>query len=131
MDLIVWRDYFNTGVEKIDTQHKQLAKLINDLFNALGTKQNEDTLKGVFTELYSYTINHFTAEEALMLERHSPDFEKHKEEHKKFINKVNEFKEKYFRGDAKVTVEILNFLKDWLLDHIAGVDKKAFAPNGK
>ena len=131
MDLIVWRDYFDVGVDKIDAQHKHLVHLINVLFNSLGSKDKEDDLKKVFLELYSYAINHFTAEEALMLERKSPGLETHKMEHQEFIQKVNDFKDKYLKGDAKVNLEMLNFLKDWLLNHIAGTDKKAFSGSGK
>jgi methyl-accepting chemotaxis protein/hemerythrin len=44
--------------------------------------------------------------------------------HKSFVNKVIEFEEKILSGKAAVTMEVMNFLKDWLVKHIKGVDRK-------
>lgn len=126
MDLIYWRDSYNVGNQKVDEQHKYLVKLINDLFHALGAKDGDDKLKIIFIELVNYTINHFTGEESLMSAAKYPALFAHKNEHLYFINKIKELKGKFNQGDNKAKLETLNFLKDWLLNHISGTDKKAF-----
>lgn len=126
MDLIYWRDSYNVGNQVVDEQHKYLVKLINDLFHALGAKDGDDKLKIIFIELVNYTINHFTGEESLMSAAKYSALVAHKAEHLYFINKIRELKGKFNQGDSKAKLETLNFLKDWLLEHISGTDKKAF-----
>ena len=127
MELIVWRENFETGFSRVDNQHRYLVELINKLFTNMGSKGKEENLKTIFMELYGYTINHFSMEESLMLEFNYPDYDGHKKEHAAFIDKINEFKNSYLKGEAKVNVELVNYLKDWLLKHILGTDRKTFA----
>lgn len=126
MNLIYWRDSYNVGNQKVDEQHKYLVQLINDLFHALGAKDGDEKLKIIFIELVNYTINHFTGEESLMSASKYSGLMAHKTEHLYFINKIKELKAKFNQGDNKAKLETLNFLKDWLLNHISGTDKKAF-----
>ena len=127
MDLIVWRETFETENLRVDNQHKHLVDLINELFNHLNTKDKDEKMKLIFTELYEYTANHFTMEEEFMQEHKYIDYLKHKEEHVQFVAKVRDFKDRYFKGQAKINFELLNFLKDWLIKHIIGTDKATFA----
>ena len=48
----------------------------------------------------------------------------HKTEHVKFVQAVGDFKKKFDTGSAAVSVEIMNFLRDWLTTHIMKTDKK-------
>ena len=48
----------------------------------------------------------------------------HISEHKLLIKKVKEFRKKFEKGSASLTIEIMNFLKNWLTNHIKVVDKK-------
>lgn len=127
MDLIIWRETFETGYLRVDNQHKHLVKLINDLFNHMSAKNNEVQIRRIFLELYDYTVTHFTMEEMLMKEFEFPDYLKHKDEHSQFIIQIKDFKEKFMSGEAKVNVKLLNFLKEWLLKHIMGTDIDTFA----
>ncbi len=53
-----------------------------------------------------------------------PESEQHKVEHSKFIKKLNSLKSNFNKGKITISLEILNFLKDWLLNHIKISDKK-------
>lgn len=57
----------------------------------------------------------------------------HIAEHKIFTNEVNKFKNDFESGKIAMTISVLSFLKDWLLNHIAEEDKKyelCFKQNG-
>jgi hemerythrin len=126
MDLIIWKDTFNTGNLRVDNQHKHLVALINELFRNLGGTNKDAVLKNTFTELYDYTISHFTMEETVMREFAYSGFMAHKDQHSQFIIQIRDFKERFMAGEAKVNLEVLNFLKDWLLKHIMHTDRKTF-----
>ena len=125
-NLIEWRDSFNTGYQRVDNQHKHLVKLINDLHHLQDTAGKSTKLDIVFTELYNYTINHFSMEETLMREFGYEEMDKHKEEHHQFVSKIIKLKDNYLNGDDTAKMNVLNFLKDWLLNHIFGTDKATF-----
>jgi len=127
MDLILWLDSYSVGNEKIDEQHKALVKLINELFRSISAKDKDIQTQKIFLELYNYTINHFTNEERIMRENGYSKYEDHRIEHKVFTQKITDFKHDYQKGNTKITIELLNFLKDWLIKHIIGTDKKTFA----
>ena len=126
MDLIIWRESFETGYLRVDNQHKQLVALINKLYKGMGAKDKEMQLKLIFNELFNYTLTHFTMEETMMQGFEYPNYLQHKDQHSQFIIKMKDFKEAYFLDNKKINLEILNFLKDWLLKHIIGTDKVTF-----
>lgn len=124
MALITWSSMFSVGVGEIDTQHKKLVDLINQLNDAMQAGKGPDVLGKVLTELVNYTVYHFGYEESLMGQHHYEDSPAHKGEHKKLIETVGDFKRKFDSGGAVISVEIMNFLRDWLTNHIMKTDKK-------
>ena len=88
--------------------------------------KSKEIMQAVLIELSNYVITHFTTEEKLMKQLGYEDYEYHKQEHKFFIDKLNEFKIKFSAGNTAISLEVLNFLKDWLLKHIIGMDRKYF-----
>jgi hemerythrin-like metal-binding protein len=114
----------STGIGEQDTQHKKLIDLINQLNDAMQAGKGVDVLGKVLSELVNYTVAHFGYEEKLMAQYKYEDTPAHKGEHKKFVDTVGEFKKKFDSGNAVITVEIMNFLRDWLTSHIMKTDKK-------
>lgn len=45
-----------------------------------------------------------------------------KDVHNKFVAKIDEFESQLEKGTATVSMDLLTFLKDWLINHIAGMD---------
>ena len=79
---------------------------------------------GVIKALKDYTIKHFSEEEKLMKLHKYPDFENHKKEHQLFIDKVHEYEERYNSGKLLLTIEVINFIKNWIINHIKETDQK-------
>ena len=124
MNIFEWTDEFSVGVAHLDDQHKKLVELINELFDAMAVGKGRDVLDGVIGELQKYVLIHFQSEERMMLINGFAGLEEHKEEHARFIEKIKEFKEKFESGDRKLTIEVVDFLKDWIINHINGMDKQ-------
>lgn len=82
--------------------------------------------------MLDYTRYHFGTEEDLMRNSGHPNFLKHKAEHDNFVNKVAEFEESYKKGSIlALRMEVIRFLRDWLLNHILTVDKNDFSPKNR
>jgi hemerythrin len=78
--------------------------------------------------LIDYTKVHFAHEEKLMAEHGYPDSPGHKAEHVALAKQVLDVQAKFKSGaSAVLSMDVLNFLKEWLLKHIQGTDKKYVA----
>ncbi len=122
--LVEWSDSLSVGVKQIDDQHKMLVNMINDLHQAMRQRRAKEVLLDLVGKLADYTVTHFGTEEKLFDKYGYPDTAKHKEIHAKFVAKVQETAEQLRAGTATVSMDLMRFLKDWLVGHIQGTDKK-------
>jgi hemerythrin len=130
---IGWRDDLLTGVEEIDTQHKELFRRFDDLLNACNEgKGNEEVLR-LFTFLDEYVVAHFTAEERIMRLCGYRDYLEHKQEHRGFVRRLEELKRKFRDEGAGLTLVISTnkMMIEWLTRHIDKMDKEIAAYFGK
>jgi hemerythrin len=124
MPLMNWKDDYSVKVRTIDQQHKKLIELLNQLYDAMRAQKGKEVLGQVLNELVTYTNTHFTFEEGLMQKHSYPAFESHKLQHQMLVKKVLEFQKEFSAGRATGTIDVMNFLKDWLNDHILGTDRQ-------
>jgi hemerythrin len=123
MPIITWNDLMSTNIEAIDSQHRVLVALINKLHDATNDGREKEVLGDVLKELVDYTVSHFTAEEGLMTTHGYPDYEKHKQAHKKLTEQVMDIQQQFKAGRIEMTMDVMRFLKGWLTNHIIDVDK--------
>ncbi len=123
-ELIPWSDIFSIDKKIIDSQHKILIKLINELYAAFLDGKANDHISNILDELTKYTVSHFKTEEVFFEEVNYDDADNHKKEHQDFVDKVVDFKTKFKEGDVSLSYDIMNFLRDWLQNHILVSDRK-------
>ena len=123
-DLIAWDRSFQFDIDDIDRQHRRLIDLINQLHNAMRKRAGHTVLASTLDELAQYTRQHFENEEALMEESGYADLDAHRQLHRKLVDQVVAFKQRFASGDATVSMELMTFLRNWLLDHIDKVDRQ-------
>lgn len=120
-----WDDEkFGVGLELFDDQHKTLLGMINKLHDGMKQGHKRESLGKVLVELMRYTMTHFSNEESLMKEYGYPAYEEHFKEHQRLLTQVQEFKSDFDAGIKTMTVEVMGFLVDWLLNHIAQSDRQ-------
>jgi hemerythrin len=132
-NLIEWKESYSVGVGLIDEQHKKLFSLINDLYFAMKESKDKEILGKLLDELAKYVDVHFRAEEAYMEKFDYAGTDEQKEQHKHYSDKIKAFQEAYAQKDALLSYEIIDFLEDWILNHVTGEDKKytkCFNDNG-
>ncbi|MDA8430102.1 MAG: bacteriohemerythrin [Geobacteraceae bacterium] len=119
-----WDASFATGISKYDQQHKVLFTMVNDLADAMQQKKSKAAVGRVLDGLAEYTINHFADEERSFSQTHYPEESQHKALHKKLLEQVTELIGKFNAGEPLIAQDVINFLQDWLINHIKGTDKK-------
>ena len=125
MPLMAWNDKMSVGIPSIDDQHKKLVGMLNDLFDAVQAGKGKDVLGKILDNLIEYTKSHFGYEEKLFAQHGYPETEPHKKEHADLAHQVLDVQKKYHSGaTATLSMEVMNFLKNWLIKHIQGSDKK-------
>ncbi len=124
MALFEWSEDYSVDVEKFDEQHKNMVEILNDLHGAMKEGKSKEKLEDILQRLEDYTSYHFGDEEKYMSKYDYPEMDEHEEQHENFVEKVKEFREKHHQGKMTVSMEMMDFLKDWLKNHIKGTDMK-------
>jgi len=124
MDIITWSESLSVGVKRFDDEHKQLINIVNRLNNALLIGGSPKTMEHVLDGLVDYTVVHFRHEEEYMTKFSYPEYTSHKKEHDDLTGQVSDFRDRYRSGKVTFSLELMNFLRDWLTNHIMGSDKK-------
>jgi hemerythrin len=127
MGMINWDESYSVGVKELDEQHKRLFKMLDDLFDSMDTAADFQTVSEVLEGLREYALVHFETEERYMSECGYPDLENHKWTHEQFRKKVDDLFSSGAARPEQVLTDILNFLYEWLTNHILSCDKK-YAP---
>jgi hemerythrin-like metal-binding protein len=124
MEYIKWSDELSVDNPVIDKQHKELFRLINDFYNTIAEKRNKDAVKRAIDEMENYITTHFTSEEIMMKNAGYEGLEQHINEHSSYIDKVRDLRERYEQGRLILSLEVTNFIKDWIRNHIMITDQK-------
>jgi len=125
-DWIVWNERFSIGIDIIDEHHRYLIYWANRVHTAI--EQNAATpevAKALFA-LEQYTRIHFRAEERLIaaLGRSPSELESHQAGHREFEDKLCELRLEIAHNPFIAGVEMLDYLRGWLIDHILKSDRK-------
>ena len=127
-ELITWSNTFACGIKLIDDQHKGLVDLVNDMFiHVTGNAEQENKyFNKVFNEAVSYIKLHFSTEEKIMLATNFSGYKEHKRAHDNFILNVAKTFSEPATGKRPSLYAFTKFLKEWILSHIAVMDKQYF-----
>lgn len=124
MAFMKWNTNLNVNVAEIDSQHQQLVYFLNNLSDAMKEGKGKEVLTEIINGLILYTKSHFATEEKYFARFGYPETVSHKQEHTMFVEKVAKFKKDFDEGNQLVSIPILSFLRDWLVNHINGSDMK-------
>lgn len=113
-----WREEYSVRIPQIDRQHRQLVGMINDLHAAMLDGEGNAALGRILDELAHYAESHFSYEEALLQQRGYPALTAHREEHRTLTRQMLALREQFRSGKLLITMHVMQFLKEWLANHI-------------
>lgn len=120
------KEEYKTGIQMIDDEHTRLFELAEAAYQLLQEEfltDKYDQIKAIFDELTDYTKKHFSDEEEYM---ESIDYQAifiQRAQHKQFVQRLEEVDLENEEDQDAVIAELLEFLTDWLINHIVKMDK--------
>jgi hemerythrin-like metal-binding protein len=123
MAFFEWNSNMSVGVKASDDDHKQLMDMLNRLHEGMKNRQGKEVVGKVLDDLIRYTKFHFAREEEFFDRTGYPAGD-HKREHRELVKQAEELQSRYKSGESALSIETLDFLKNWLTIHIQGTDKK-------
>jgi len=125
-DHVTWQESYALGIKAIDDQHKELLNIVNDIFSHASGNQHQEQLyfKEVIAQAVDYIKMHFTTEEKIMISTKYQGYAEHKKHHEDFVLTVIKTAKDYEAGKRLTLTSLGYFLKDWVLSHIAVMDRK-------
>jgi len=126
-NLVTWSPTYAVGVKIIDDQHKGLLNLVNDMYNHVADDGKSEQLyfQKIIQEAVKYVKVHFATEERILRATNYKGYAEHKREHDAFILTVVD-NIRAFEAGRQNLISFTHFLKDWILTHIAIMDKQYF-----
>ncbi len=117
-----WTDQLSVGVPSIDRQHKVLISLINELHDAMEKRAGALAARNVLKRVINYAQAHFIYEEGLFSANNYERTDPHMAAHRKIEEKLLTLKETADQPGFDVSEDLMQFLKNWLNNHILKED---------
>jgi hemerythrin len=111
-----------TGEKATDTEHDLQLQLIDSLAESIEKEGDFSPARYVLHQFIEFSDMHFLSEQLVMRLHNYPGYEPHLEEHTKLMKKVRDIRNSIVRGDQKLSQELVEGLREWLLTHIATKD---------
>lgn len=124
MQIVKWRESYQTGITSMDNQHKTLLDLINQLYTIIRDHSGQEKVSEIVDVCLNYAHKHLHDEEQLLTENEYPELQEQLDHHAKFIETVNTFKEQLADSPETVVPELYTYLRTWWISHIVGIDQK-------
>lgn len=126
MVIAQWSDELATGMTKVDDQHKELIRMVNEFHDALSKGKGKEAVGKTINFLSDYVVDHFKNEEKLMLDHNFPGYVIHKSQHEQFLKEFSDLVKEVNAATATsfLAIRVQRAVVQWLINHIMNVDKQ-------
>ncbi len=122
IEKLVWDDSLTLSDRKVDQQHHELFDLINSIIEKGTLNPRSGKFVTLLNQLTDYGLHHFETEEELMVKMNYPNYEKHKQSHKKYTYTIAMFNFNFHEETGTDPTEVISFIRSWWYNHIMGLD---------
>ncbi len=120
--LMSWENKYSVGVAEMDAQHQKWIGILNRLHEAMLAGKAQELQRSILSEIVAYTRTHFLQEELMLKTKGYPMLAPHRMLHLDFARQVRDIETKLQAGRSVLTIDIMEFLKQWLAKHILTED---------
>jgi hemerythrin-like metal-binding protein len=115
------------GHPLIDEQHRMLVHMIGELRARMEAGEHRQGVLDALQGMLAYAATHFEDEEEIMEEADWKGLERHEGLHAEFLWKAGDLEAQVKDDSAKASREALEYLYNWLMEHILVEDRAFFA----
>ena len=121
---VEWSAKYDTGVDFLDRQHRELVGIVNRLYGAClhGGGEAEAGFRDAMSRMVEYVRFHFASEVELMEKIGFPDIAGHRKQHDALIRDILGASHGYCGTGSLAGSRFVRTLRDWVLGHIAVYD---------
>ena len=123
MSRLHWDDRYRVGVHAIDSQHRGLFDLYNELYQSVVDGADRAVLLSVVDRLMRYCAVHFGEEERYMRAYAHEGYLAHRHAHLRFNETVQQFRQRAEEGDELPATPLLGMLRQWIDSHTLSMDQ--------
>jgi hemerythrin len=124
MSDVRWKNEFRLGVPEMDAEHEKLINLAGNLREAFYRNEDSGTVGKIIDDILHFALTHFHNEEAFMKTIQFPGYSSHKEQHKALAMRILKLREEHETDTGDVSVDVLDLIHDWLIDHFQAADRQ-------
>lgn len=124
MPLLTWKEEYSVNNEELDSHHKKLVSILNDLYTDCLKINSSGCVGQKLDAFLDFADYHFRAEEEYMRRIQYFEIDGHIEQHRAFTYKLAEMKRVQFRNEIELARELITFIGKWLLHHVFEEDRK-------
>ena len=124
MPLLNWKPEYSLGIESVDSEHRQMIGMINDLHQAMDDNADRQTIEHFLGEIHAAISAHFALEEREMRKHHYSEFAAHKDDHEELLDQIRDLMD-VFERDRETGFELLQQrLSAWFEVHFKSFDAR-------
>lgn len=123
MQRMRWTVDCRLGIDALDSQHRLLFAIANELLEIDNPAEQGPELKYLIEHLRNYVNEHFAAEETIMEEIQFPYLDVHRQLHQQIISEINQTVTSV-RNLEELLYNLESLMCRWIRDHILTEDKK-------
>lgn len=130
---LAWETKYSVHSAMIDAQHQAMFATINKLIDLLATVPTKAQVDEIMTALVAYKKFHFQTEEKLFAKYQWEGAAEHIAKHREFTVALDAMTTKFGDDSLSLAFALIDYLEDWLLNHILVEDQKyvaCFAAHG-
>ena len=119
-----WGANRSVGVDKFDKSHQAMALVINRLERMAQNNEGGQAALEALDELLELAQAHFQEEESELERRGYEDLADHQDEHLNILNEIRELRARQASASDAPSLEMTDFLANWMSVHVEETDKR-------
>ena len=125
MSLLQWKPAYSLGIPSVDMEHREMIRMINEVYASLDDPNDADSIDGVLAEIHARIAAHFALEERLMRQAAYGEYMEHKGSHEELLDQIRSLMDTCAVQDPAAGKEALRrSLSDWFSTHFATFDAR-------